>query len=94
MKIRGFIWLEEIVDKLWRKHRVTQAEVVELFHNAPQMRFVERGYRAGEDVYSALGQSWGGRFLIVFFVYKHDRQALIVSAREMTAAERKKHEQK
>jgi len=35
-----------------------------------------------------------GRFLIVFFVYKKGNQALILSARDMTDAERKRHEKK
>ena len=35
-----------------------------------------------------------GRFLIVFFVYKKGNQALILSARDMTDAERKRYEKK
>jgi uncharacterized DUF497 family protein len=45
-------------------------------------------------VYSALGQTDAGRYLIVFFVYKKTRQALIVSARDMTNAERNRYEKK
>ena len=30
MKIRGFIWLDEIIDKIESKHNVTQAEVEEV----------------------------------------------------------------
>ncbi len=40
-----------------------------------------------------LGRTSAGRYLIVFFVYKHDGQALILSARDMTAAERSRYEQ-
>ena len=55
-------------------------------------RFVEKGYRRGENVYAAMGQTNSGRYLIVFFVRKTTREALIVSARDMTASERKRYE--
>jgi uncharacterized DUF497 family protein len=92
--IVGFVWLEDIVEKLWRKHNVEQYEVEELFMNEPYFRFVENGYRDGENVYAALGQTDGGRYLISFFVYKLDQQALTVSARDMTPAERKQYERR
>lgn len=36
----------------------------------------------------------GGRYLIVFFVHKRSRHALILSAREMTDSERKRYAKK
>jgi uncharacterized DUF497 family protein len=92
VNIEGFIWLEDIVEKLWRKHHTEEREVEELFDDAPHYRFVEKGYRDGENVYAALGQTNGGRYLIVFFVYKQNRQVLIISARDMTASERRQYE--
>ena len=94
MKISGLIWLEEIVEKIRQKHKVTQEEVREVFRNSKHFRFVEKGHYPGENVYSALGQTDAGRYLIVFFVYKKSRQALIVSARDMTDAERNRYEKK
>ena len=94
MKIRGFIWLDEIVQKLIWKHAVTTDEVFEVFDISPRFRFVEKGGRIGEDVYYAAGQTDAGRYLIVFFILKADKQALILSARDMTRPERKKHERK
>jgi uncharacterized DUF497 family protein len=47
-----------------------------------------------KNVYSALGQTSAGRYLIVFFVRKKTQQALIVSARGMTDGERKRYEKK
>ena len=94
MKIEGFIWLEDIVEKLVQKHGVQQQEVREVFANLPQFRFVEKGHRPDENVYAALGQTDAGRYLIIFFVYKKDRRALILSARDMTHAERRKYEQR
>jgi len=67
VKIKALIWLEEIVEKLTRKHNVSQEEVRQVLVNSRHVRFVEKGHRAGENVYSALGQTDGGRYLIVFF---------------------------
>ena len=86
MKLSGVIWLEEIVEKIERKHHVTQNEVREILRNSSHFRFVEKGHRRGENVYSALGQTSAGRYLIVFFVRKKTGQALPISARDMTPA--------
>ncbi len=94
MKIVGFIWLEEIVQKLIWKHSVETEEVRELFLNNPRIRFIEKGHRKDENVYAAYGQTDAGRYLVCFFVYKQDNRALILSAREMTGAERKRYDRK
>jgi len=94
MRIDGFVWLLDIVDKLWAKHRVDQDEAEEVFFNRPRFWFVENGDREGEDVYAATGQTDAGRYLIVFFIYKADRTALILSARDMDSKERKRHGRK
>ena len=92
MYIDGFIWLSDIVDKLVVKHQVTQDEVEEVFFDDSHYRFVEKGYRRGEDVYSASGQTDAGRYLIVFFVYKLGNMALVLSARDMDRKERRRYE--
>ena len=92
MRIEGFLWLEDIVDKIEWKHGVSIQEVEYLVENEPHIRFVEKGHHAGENVYAALGQTESGRYLVVFFVYKMDKRALIISARDMDAAERKRYE--
>jgi uncharacterized protein len=94
MRIENFIWLPDFVEKIFVKHHVTQDEAEEIFFNTPQFRFVESGYRKGEDVYSACGQTDAGRYLIVFFVLKFGNTALIVSARDMDKRERKNYEKR
>ena len=94
MYIDDFRWLPDIVEKLWVKHRVLPEEAEEVFFNGPQIRFVESGYRAGEDVYLAAGQTDGGRYVIVFFIRKPGNIALILSARDMDKKERKRYERK
>jgi uncharacterized DUF497 family protein len=94
LKISGIIWIDEIIDKLERKHNVQQDEVRQVLRNDPHFRFVETGHRPGENVYAAMGRTDAGRYLIVFFVLKKDKRALIVSARTMTDAEKKRYEKK
>lgn len=94
MKVAGFVWLEEIVQKLIWKHSTETEEVREIFLNNPKFRFVEKGHRNGENVYAAFGQTDAGRYLICFFVHKKDDRALILSARDMTGAERKMYGRK
>jgi uncharacterized DUF497 family protein len=94
MYIDDFVWLTEIANKVAAKHRVTLDEAEEVFFNNPRYRFVESGHRMGEDVYSAGGQTDAGRYLIVFFIYKGDNTALMLSARDMDTAERRRYERK
>ena len=92
MYIDDFIWLPDMLEKLAVKHQVTQDEVEEIFWNHPHFRFVESGYRQGEHVYAAMGQTDAGRYLIVVFIQKPGHLALIVSARDMEPKERRRYE--
>ena len=94
MNIKGIIWLNNIVDKLAFKHQVETYEVEELLTTKPKFGFVEKGERKDEDVYMALGQAEGGRYLIVLFIYKLTKEALILSARDMAHKERKIYDRK
>ncbi len=89
MRVQRIIWLPEIEDKLLQKHGVLAEEVEEVLFDEPHVRFVEKGYRTGEDVYAAYGQTEEGRYLIGFFILKQGNQALIISARDMDRKERK-----
>lgn len=88
MRIDGIIWLDEIVTKLSLKHSVETYEVEEALANKPKFRFVEKGTRKGEDVYMALAQTESGRYLIVLFIYKSSKEALILSSRDMAHKEK------
>lgn len=91
MEIFDLIFLDRIVEKLARKHSVQEQEVREVFVRFPIIRFIEKGNRPNENVYAAYGQTDAGRYLIVFFIYKEDNNALILSARDMTNAERRQY---
>lgn len=94
MKISGIIWLDSVVEKIVSKHSVSCEEVRQTLQSGAMFRFVEKGHRPGENVYAALGQTRAGRYLVIFFVYKSDRRILILTARDMTGAERKRYEKK
>lgn len=89
MRITGFIWSETVVEKIAVKHGLSTEEVEEAFWNAPKLRRGPKGQRHGERSYYCLGRSDAGRYIFVFFVLKRGRKALIVSARDMTDAERR-----
>ena len=94
MNITGIIWLRDVVYKLWWKHDITTDEVEEVFANKPLYKFQEKGNIRGEDLYTAYGRTDAGRYLTVFFIYKLNREALIVTARDMDRKERRRHVRK
>ncbi|MCU0288100.1 MAG: BrnT family toxin [Acidobacteria bacterium] len=94
MKLEGIIWLRDVVDKLLLKHHVDIEEVEEMLSSKSKFRFVEKGKIEDEDVYMALGQTNGGRYLAVLFIYKKTNEALILSARDMAKKERKQYDKK
>lgn len=89
MQIDEVVWETQFVEKLAQKHNVIQSEVEDVLSNKPYFSFVTKGNREGEDVYSAMGQTNGGRYLIVFFILKYNRRALVISARDMDKKERR-----
>ena len=94
MRIVDIIWLPHVIDKLASKHRVTPEEVDEVLFSRPLYRKVQKGHVPGEDVYAALGRTQAGRYLIVIFVYKQTREALVLSARDMERKERRQYDRR
>jgi uncharacterized DUF497 family protein len=81
--------LNIISEKLRAKHHVTCHEARQVLLSRPRIRFAEKGYTEGEDVYAAFGQTPGGRYLAVFFIYKQTlKTAVIISSRDMSDKER------
>ena len=95
INIEHVICPENIEDKLAAKHQVTVREVRQVLLSQPRIRFTENGHIPGDDVYVAFGQTYGGRYLAVFFVYKSGSQtAIIISARDMESPERRRYGRK
>jgi uncharacterized protein len=95
MQIEFIVCPESVEVKLEVKHGVTVHEARQVLLNQPRFRFAEKGFTEGEDVYVAFGQTFGGRYLSVFFVYKPENHtAILISTRDMTKKERKSYGRK
>ena len=87
----GFDWDESNLDKNREKHGVPFWECEEVFLNRPLVVKPDEEHSRGERRYYALGRTEAGRLLFVAFTI---RRKLIrpVSARDMTAKERRAYE--
>jgi uncharacterized DUF497 family protein len=94
IRIHGIIWLDSVIEKISTKHSVSCAEVRQVLQGQTKFRFIEKGHRPDENVYAALGQTQAGRYLVVFFIQKSDHRILILTARDMTVAERRRYEKR
>ncbi len=95
MQIDYIVCPDYIEDKLESEHHVTVREARQVLFRKPRIRFAEKGHTEGNDVYGAFGQTFGGRYLSVFFVYKPEtKTAIIISARDMSNKERKTYGRK
>ena len=88
MVIREIIWKHEFVEKLATKHGMAKYEAEEVLNSKPHVRKVGKGRTKGEHVYAALGQTLGGRYLIIYFIRKLSGTVLPISARDMDGGER------
>jgi len=95
MKITGIIWHREYVIKMETKHHVYRDEIRYVLLQNPYIRRIGKGKRrSGEHLYAAYGQSDEGRYLTIFFLYKSDKDALVISARDMDDKERRQYGKK
>jgi uncharacterized DUF497 family protein len=92
--MNDIIWLDHVVEKIQRKHRVSTEEVEEVFYNRPKYRKAQKGKFEGEDLYYAYGRTDSGRYLLVIFIYKKAKDALVISARDMDSKERRRYAKK
>ena len=92
MELYEVIWKDRFIDKIEAKHRVLVEEVEQVLFGNPHFRRARKGHIKGEDLYTAYGQTGGGRYLIVLFIRKEQVAALPISARDMTESERRYYE--
>ncbi len=76
------------------KHQLTESEVRQVLRNKPRIRFYEKGEYEDEHVYGAFGQTDEGRYVVVFYIQKTNGEALVITARDMTAKEKKRYGKK
>lgn len=88
--ISEIIWKKQFVEKIIQKHGVTPIEVEQVLLSKPHIRKAKKGRVKGEDVYVAYGRTKLGRYLLVFFVKKKHRGAVMpISARDMNSKQRR-----
>lgn len=64
-------------------------EAEDVLGSKPHIRKVGKGKVKGENVYAAYGQTFAGRYLVVFYIRKKSGAILPISTRDMDNAERK-----
>ena len=90
MRIDYIVCPDSIADKIASKHRMTVREARQILLSKPRIRFAEKEYMENNDVYAACGQTFSGRYAVVFFVYKLDTAtAMIISARDLSTKARR-----
>lgn len=89
LRIERVIWIGKFVQKIYQKHGIAVEEVEDALLSNSLFRRTARGHVKGEDLYFAYGRTNAGRYLFIVFVWKHDDSVLVISAREMTARERR-----
>ena len=83
MEIKEFFWTEKTIVHIAR-HKVLPDEVEEVaFDDDPYVRKGKQGVR------SLFGQTVTGKYLFIVYVLDKDSVAEVVTAREMSAKERK-----
>ncbi len=81
MKTAAFQWDEENVENIAR-HHVEPFEAEEVLDDDPLI------LKTSGDRYLAYGQTDAGRYLLVVFVWKSRRTIRVITARDLTRAEK------
>jgi uncharacterized DUF497 family protein len=74
MKLYDVIWKIRFIEKISGKHNVTTDEVEDVLFGKSHFRRAQKGHIKGEDLYTAYGQTAGGRYLIVFLFERNKQQ--------------------
>ena len=87
----GFDWDEGNLLKNWERHGVSPSECEQVFFNQPLIASRDIKHSRKEDRFFALGQTDAGRRLFVVFTIRRGLLR-VISARDMSPAERREHE--
>ncbi len=82
---------DAIVSKIETRHHVSWKEVEEVFLSTPRIFNTLAEDQYGEPRYTAMGRTFGGRYVAVIYVPQAGGLAKVISAREMTSSERKRY---
>ena len=87
MWIQELLWDADTEDKLASKHGVRLDEVADVCFGEHYER------RGRENTHLLFGQTSAGRYLMVVLGPRPDRRAKLITAREMTDAERRAYQE-
>lgn len=90
--VTGFQWDHGNSDKNWLRHKVTQAEIEQVFFNHPLLALVESRPSSVEVRYFAFGPTNEGRLLTMVFA-RRGEHLRVSSARPISRRERRKHDE-
>jgi len=88
-----FEWDPQKAAKNLRKHKVSFTEAATVFDDPLSVTVVDPDHSAEEDRFIIVGQSYRRHLLIVSFAERGER-IRIISARELTPAERRTYEER
>jgi uncharacterized DUF497 family protein len=87
-----FEWDPQKAARNLQRHGVSFAEAATVFADPLSVTVADPDHSTAEDRFLIVGQSYRGRLLIVSFAERGNR-IRIISARELTRAERKAYEE-
>jgi uncharacterized DUF497 family protein len=90
-RCEGFEWDAGNAPKIWERHQVSPGEAEQVFFNLPLVAAADTRHSGAEPRFLALGQTDGGRRLLVVFTFR-GRLVRVISARDMSRRERKEYE--
>jgi len=88
----GYEWDQEKAASNLEKHEVSFEEAATVFDDPLYIDFYDPDHSIEEHRYLIMGQSTAGRLLIVSYT-ERDQVIRLISAREMTASERRAYEE-
>lgn len=88
----GFQWDDGNAEKNWGKHQVSQTECEQIFSNEPLLLLADEKHSKKKLRFHALGRADNGRLLFLVFTVR-GQHIRVISARDMSRAERKIYEQ-
>lgn len=83
MEIDDLVWDPRVVEKIARKHTITDVEVESVFFDGNPW------VRRYQQVYHAFGQTAEGRYLFIVFISLGHKKVRPITARDMTSSERR-----
>ncbi len=88
---RQFEWDDGNSTKNWERHRVTRIECEEAFARRPLVVGGDEAHSKSERRFALWGRTARGRRLVIVFTLRGER-IRVISARDMSRAERKEFE--